>query len=131
MGILMHVDVRGVDGRKVLYYSDGTVEERTSDWKLVSRKYVGRELTMLDMENMFDIIYEDITPKSKEKIIKERLKKSGRKKDVQEVPDDEDKEMVDEFLEEEKKVQEPEDTSRSRLALEREPDVFDLVGRAG
>ena len=68
-GIILHiVGKNNPDVNKVLHYSDGTVEVRTPDWKKVLKVYnVGREVTMLDMENQFLKIYEDATPKDKAK----------------------------------------------------------------
>lgn len=60
---------------KILHYSDGTVEVRTPDWKQVLEVYnIGREATMLDMEDQFLKIYEDATPKDKAKKLRQMAK---------------------------------------------------------
>lgn len=60
---------------KILHYADGTVEVRTPDWKQVLEVYnIGREATMLDMEDQFLKIYEDATPKDKAKKLRQMAK---------------------------------------------------------
>lgn len=54
--ILLHIDHKS-DDEKVLYYDDGTVETRDGKYQLISSEFFGRELTMLDMQKMFNKKY--------------------------------------------------------------------------
>lgn len=79
--ILLHIEGKGKDHEdenKTLYYADGTVEIRSPQWVLIETQNLGKDLTLLDMEDMFDKIYEDVTPHAKAKLLKKRAKEKAQ-----------------------------------------------------
>lgn len=79
-GAILHIEGKNNPNvNKILHYADGTVEVRTPDWKQVLEVYnIGREATMLDMEDQFLKIYEDATPKDKAKKLRQTAKELAK-----------------------------------------------------
>lgn len=79
-GAILHIEGKNNPNvNKILHYADGTVEVRTPDWKQVLEVYnIGREATMLDMEDQFLKIYEEATPKDKAKKLRQTAKELAK-----------------------------------------------------
>ena len=103
--VLMHIEGKNDPTKnKTLYYADGTIEIRDPHWKLLQSQNIGRDFTMLDMEDRFNIVYEGHTPEAKAKILKklakEAAKKAGDQKKLAALEAEENDITPDEFAEE-------------------------------
>lgn len=74
--ILMHIEHTPTN--KILHYDDGIVEVRDLNWKLLETQALGHEVTMLDMENQFNVIYEGVTPKKKAEKLRKKAKEEAQ-----------------------------------------------------